>query len=56
MLTQEMTLRALTDSVDRRFQVFEGHFYEIVDQLDALALGANRARNKDKRRPRDDVA
>ena len=31
-------------------------FDEIMDQLDALALGANRGRNDNKRRLRDDVA
>ena len=46
LLTQETTLRAL----------FEGHFDEIVDRLDALALGANRGRNDDKRQLRDNVA
>ena len=56
LLTQETTLRALTDYVDHRFQVFEGCFDEIVDRLDALALGANRGRNEDRRRLRDDVA
>ena len=56
LLTQETALRALAESVDRKFQVFEGHFDEIVDQLDALALGANRGRNEDKRRLRDEVA
>ena len=56
LLTQEMTLRALADSLDRIFQVLEGRFDEITDQLDDLALGSNRGRNKDKRRLRDDVA
>ena len=40
--TQETTLMALADSVDRRFQTFEGRFDEIADQLDALEIGANR--------------
>ena len=56
LLTQETILKALADGVDRRFQAFEGHFDEIVDRLDALALGANRVRNEDRRRLRDDVA
>ena len=42
LLTQETTLRALADSVDRRFHRFEGHFDEIADRLNALALSANR--------------
>ena len=54
--TQETTLRALADSVDYRFQAFEGRFDDIVDQLNALAIGANRDRNDDRRRLRDDVA
>ena len=48
LLTQETTLRALADSVDRRFQAFEGRFDKIVNRLDALAIGANRDRNDDK--------
>ena len=36
--------------------MFEVRFDEIADLLDALALGANRGRNEDKRRLRDDVA
>ena len=56
LLTQDTTLRALAYSVDHRFQVFEGHFDEIVDRLDALTLGANRGRSEDKRWLRDDVA
>ena len=56
LLTQETTLRALTDSMDHRFQAFEGRFDEIVDRLDALAFGANRGRNEDRRWPKDDVA
>ena len=28
----------------------------IADRLDALAIGANRGRNEDKRAPREDVA
>ena len=51
-----MKLRALANSVDFRFQVFEGCFDEIVDRLDALALDANRGRNEDMRWLRDDVA
>ena len=47
---------ALAESVDRRFQAFKGPFDKIVDQLDALALGANRGSNEDKRRLRDDIA
>ena len=35
LLTQKTTLKALADSVDCRFQGFEGHFDEIVDRLDA---------------------
>ena len=41
---QQAALRALVESVDRKFQVFKGRFDEIVDGLDALALGANRLR------------
>ena len=49
LLTQETTLRSLEDNIDRRFQAFEGRFDEIVDRLDALALGANRNRNDNRR-------
>ena len=42
LLTQETTLRASTDSVDRSYHTLEGHFDEIANWLDALALGANR--------------
>ena len=42
LLTQEAALRALAESVDRRFQAFEGSFDKIAGQLDALALGANK--------------
>ena len=49
LLTQKKTLRALANNVDRRFQAFEGRFDEIVNRLDALAIGANRDRNDDKR-------
>ena len=42
--------------MDRRFQALEGCFNEIVDMLDALAIGANRNRNDDRRRLRDEVA
>ena len=56
LLIQETILGALADTVDRRFQVFKGSFDEIANRLDALALGANRGRNEDKRRPMDDVA
>ena len=38
-------MRALANNVDRRIQAFDGHFDEIVDRLDALAIGANRDRN-----------
>ena len=55
-LTQEMTLKALAESVERRFQAFEGYFHDIADRLDALAIGANRGRNEDMRGLRDDVA
>ena len=55
LLIHEMTLRALADNVDRRFQAFEGRFDEITDRLDALALDANKGRNEDRRRLRDDV-
>ena len=51
-----MALRALAENVDRRFQALEGCFYEIADMLDALAIGANRNRNDDRRQPRDEVA
>ena len=56
LINQETTLRALVDNVDRRFLALEGRFYEITDRLDALVIGANRGWNKDKRRPREDVA
>ena len=56
LLTQEMTLRALADSLDRRFQVFEGCFDEIANRLDVVAIGANKNRNDDRRQPRDDFA
>ena len=49
LLTQEMALTALADSVDRRFQTYEQRFDEIADQLDALTIGANRNRIDDKR-------
>ena len=54
--TQETTLRALADNIDFRFQTFEGRFEEIVDRLDALAIGANSGRNDDRRWPRDDFS
>ena len=56
LLTQETVLRALAESVDRRFQAFEECFDKIANRFDALALGANRVRNKDRRRLRDEVA
>ena len=56
LLTQEMALRTLAKSVDRRFQEFEGSFDEIVDRLDALAIGASRGRNEDMRMLRGDFA
>ena len=56
LLTQETTLRALTVSVNHKFQAFKGCFDEIANRLDALAIGANRNRNDDRRRPRDDFA
>ena len=56
LLTQETTLKALADSVDRKFQTFERRFDEIADRLDALALDANKGRNEDKRKLRDEVA
>ena len=56
LLTQEMALRALVDNIDHRFQAFEWRFDEIIDRLDALAIGANRNRNDDRRWPRDDFA
>ena len=49
LLTQEKALRVLIDSVDRRFQVFEGCFDEIVDRPDTLAIGANKGKNDDRR-------
>ena len=49
LLTQETILRALADSIDCKFQTFEGRFDEIADRLDALAIGANRNRNDDRR-------
>ena len=45
LLTQETTLRALVDSADCRFKAFDGCFDEIVNQLDALAIGNNSDRN-----------
>ena len=42
-------LRALAKNMDHKFQAFEGLF-------DALAIGANRGRNEDRRRLRDEVA
>ena len=56
LLTQETTLRALVDNINRRFQSFEGWFDKIADRLDALAVGSNRNRNDDRLRPRDDFA
>ena len=56
LLTQETALGALADSVDHRFQAFEGRFDEITDRLNALAIGANRGRNDGRRWLRDDVA
>ena len=56
LLTQETALRALAENVDRKFQALEGSFDKIKDRLDALAIDANRGRNKNKRAPRDDVA
>ena len=56
LLTQEMTLKALENSVDRRFWMLEGHFDDIIDRLDALAMSANRIRNDDRQRLRDDFA
>ena len=56
LLTQETALRALAENVDRRFQELEGHFDEIADILDALAISANKGRNEDRRGPRKDVA
>ena len=55
LLTQETTLRALAENVDRRFEALEWHFDKITDRLDALAIGANRGRNEDKKGPREDV-
>ena len=55
-LTQEMMLRALAESVDRRYQAFKGGFDEIVDRLDALVISANMGRNEDMRRLRDEIA
>ena len=49
-------MKALANSVDHRFQAFERRFDEIVNRLDALAIGANRGRNDDKLRLRADVA
>ena len=48
-------MRALADNIDCRFQAFKGRFDEIADRLDALAIGADRNRNNDRRQPRDDV-
>ena len=51
-----MALKALAESVNRRFQAFERCFNEIADKLDALAISINIGRNEDRRRLRDDVA
>ena len=51
-----MALRALTENVDHRFQALEGRFDEIADRLDALAICANKGRNEDRRRLKDEVA
>ena len=56
LLTQETVLTALVENVDCKFQALGGCFDEIADRLEALAIGANRGRNEDKRGPRDDVA
>ena len=36
--------------------VYEGRLDEIANRLDAKAISANRDRNDNRRRPRDDVA
>ena len=56
LLTQETALRALADNVDCIFQAFEGRFDEITDRIDALAIGANKGGNEDRRRLKDEVA
>ena len=56
LLTQETTLRTLAENVYWRFQVLEGHFDKIADRLDALEIGVNRGRNKDRMRLRDEIA
>ena len=55
LLTQKTALRALAKNVDSRFQALEGRFDKIADILDALVIGANKGRNEDRRRPREDV-
>ena len=54
--TQEVALKALTESVDHRFRAFEGRFDEITVRLDALALGANRDWNENMQQLRGDIA
>ena len=49
LLTQETTLRALADNMDRRFWAYEVSLKKIADRLDALAIGTNRDRNNDRR-------
>ena len=56
LLTQETTLRALADNMDCKFWAYEGRLNEIANWLDALAIGANRDMNTDRRRLRDDIA
>ena len=54
--TQKVALRALVESIDSRFQEFEGRFDAIVDRLNALALGINRDGIENRRWLRGDVA
>ena len=56
LLTRETVLKALTENVDHKFQALEGHFDKIADRLDALAIGASRGRNEDRRGTSEDVA
>ena len=48
LLLKRMTLRALANNINHKFQSFKGHFDEIVNRLDVLALGANRNMNDDR--------
>ena len=49
LLTQETVLTILPNSVGHKFQTYEPRFDEIVSELDALSIGANRNRIDDRR-------